>query len=722
MNGAQSPDVSTIVESIGFNIDAKLRELSPQYKLKPKGYRLPLPRLGKRDQSTDVADSIPIEAREIIATNTVSVVFLPRTYPDHSLPWVLANDLLINGSSDQQIVPIVVDGATIRPPKLGLTSNLNFCLETAISQHNASPVFIIENFPFSSQTRLSFLTREMEQHPDAKFVFVERTGSDFIYASEFFSHFSASEFDIAEVSFTEIAHFVQKNFDLDGTEAEVIALKLRDTFDKFNLAAHPTFFAGIASDTLSTLLQANHRAELIQLAVGGFLTFLVASDTADVRLGRTTRERFLRSLVKQIRVEKKSFTQEELVQFTLEFAEEHDFEINPIEFISTFEEKGILHFSNGIVVISLPFLESYLLALELSMDEESASLHFKLDSQVGDPSTFDLYSEIGAAQSIIEDVHASLDASIQALKHFENDQEHILLTDEIRPKSIQNLNKINSLKKTLARASEDVRADRHDKSKKQSMLDFSTRVRKSLSDIADQQEMEGLSEGDKDLEAIATAFNTWLFGTILLGSGAEHLDAKTKRKLSAQVIELASLLMETWLQERKNIDFEEAKKDLAAPDSLHEFISAADMDENISEEEARKIVYGLVDILEFAILTDPFRQLMSVLCDHAQNKVLATSVREVETLKKMEEIIKHIWLADLDYHKNQNEIRRSFKNLPFAPLLLVNISLHFMTRVFWNHWRKKDRLALLDVAQDLLNPLNISVGKSELIRTIKKAD
>jgi hypothetical protein len=70
-------------------------------------------------------------------------------------------------------------------------------------------------------------------------------------------------FQLSGVSFLEIAHFVQKNFGMTGSEAEVIALRLRDTFRSFDLSAHPTHFAGISRGIVSALLQANRRAELI---------------------------------------------------------------------------------------------------------------------------------------------------------------------------------------------------------------------------------------------------------------------------------------------------------------------------------------------------------------------------------------------------------------------------------------------------------------------------
>jgi hypothetical protein len=124
-----------------------------------------------------------------------------------------------------------------------------------------------------------------------------------------------------------MSHFVQKNFDMKSSEAEVVALRLRETFRKFDLDAHPSYFAGIPRSTLTALIQANRRAELMELAVAGFMIFVVADDKASVQLSRTTRSRFLQNLLVEIWVEKRNFSHSQLVEFTSDFAKKFDFDI-----------------------------------------------------------------------------------------------------------------------------------------------------------------------------------------------------------------------------------------------------------------------------------------------------------------------------------------------------------------------------------------------------------
>jgi hypothetical protein len=66
---------------------------------------------------------------------------------------------------------------------------------------------------------------------------------------------------VCDVSFVEIAYFLQKNFEMPAAASEVVAVRLRETFHKYKLAAHPSYFAGIPRSTLNALLQVNRRAE-----------------------------------------------------------------------------------------------------------------------------------------------------------------------------------------------------------------------------------------------------------------------------------------------------------------------------------------------------------------------------------------------------------------------------------------------------------------------------
>lgn len=43
----------------------------------------------------------------------------------------------------------------------------------------------------------------------------------------------------------------------------------------------------------------------------------------------------------------------------------------------------------------------------------------------------------------------------------------------------------------------------------------------------------------------------------------------------------------------------------------------------------------------------------------------------------------------------------------------------YLARVYWSHWRREDRLALLDAAEDILEPLEVDINKAQLKRLIE---
>jgi hypothetical protein len=254
----------------------------------------------------------------------------------------------------------------------------------------------------------------------------------------------------------ELAFFIQKNFGMTESEAEVVALRLRDTFHKFNLSAHPTYLAGISREMLAALLQANRRAELIQLATDGYLSLVVAQDLADIRLTRTTRTRYLRTLAMSLNVEKKTFSQEELVKFTRDFAAESDFDIDLISFISSFVDKGVLHFENEAVRFSLPFIEAYLLALGLKQDDEAAVRYLDPNDGEFDLETFDLYAELGPSTRVVGFISEQLKTVLEQ-ERGDGGAENILLTDEIRPALLSRAQQTKGLQNQLTEWAKKVR-------------------------------------------------------------------------------------------------------------------------------------------------------------------------------------------------------------------------------------------------------------------------
>jgi nucleoside phosphorylase len=719
------PDPKTEVDALGDaliqvagEIDEALRKLSPEYRLQPKGYRLPIPRVRpeRKDNALDSAEPVnPSDIRQALTRHDRILINLPRTYPDQSLGWVVAHDLLTAEFDGRQAVPIVIDAEGMRSKRSTFEGVAAVDYEPLLSHPGAKIVFIIENIPFSSGHRLDAVVKQIEQHPDAKYVFLARGEADLISETEFVSKSGSSSQDLCSISFTEISYFVQKNFEMTGSEAEVVALRLRDTFNRFDLDAHPTYFAGIPKETLAALLQANRRSELIQIAVDGFLTFIVAGDKADVALSRSTRERFLRRLVIDMNVEKRTFDQAALIQRVKEFAAKHDFDIDPMAFVQGFIDQGIMHFEADRVHISLPFIESYLLAAELAADPPSAATYFNLDDVYVDLATFDLYAEIGASADFVETVFAKLEASISELE-LKKDEDHILLGESISPPNIRKPERTKALRARLKSAAEAVQDGLEASKEKQELLDLSERIREASGRT--RRKIHGHDKNEEQpedaLKPLSDMSRHWAVATVLLGSGAEHLDADIKRRLTKMIVVGASRLIDEWSRMQLDVDFEAIKRELTTKEMLDELPGPEDPDEKL------RFVDAILDIMEYAAMADPVRRVMNFMCEQARQRVLATSVAGTTFDGPMERIIHGTWLADIDVARGKAPLKEAIKNLPRATFLRITLASHYMARVYWNHWRKDDRLFLLDAAEDAIKPIEYSINKAEMIRMVKR--
>jgi hypothetical protein len=176
-----------------------------------------------------------------------------------------------------------------------------------------------------------------------------------------------------------------------------------------------------------------------------------------VALRRTTRERFPRRLVFAMKVEKKTFDQEALIDFTRDFATTQDFDIQPIAFIQGFNQNGILHFHNGNVRFSLAFIEAYLLAAKLADNPTAAAAYFDPAADDFDGAAFDLYAEIRPDRAVTERIVKAVADAI-GVNALSPDAPHILLTNDLNPALLRDSAVLAALQKNLASAADDVRS------------------------------------------------------------------------------------------------------------------------------------------------------------------------------------------------------------------------------------------------------------------------
>ena len=309
----KSKSLEELVDICRESIDKRLRELSPEYRLHPKGYQMPLPSVVKNKQREGSGEPLePIhDIVECLRSEDHIYIALDKSYPDKSVPWVVA-DHLLNSEIDQvQLLPIVVEGNSVKPPHYTIDVAAPFIRECG--RKDRQVVIIFDSIPLSSRTRTKFILNQVNCYKNAKYIFIDRTEANFFMQTEFANAVAATAYRLCDISFLQLVYFVQRNFDVNGTESEAIAKRLRDTFKRFQLNAHPAYFAGIPREMLEALIQANRRTELLQLGVDGFLSILVAGDQAKISLSRTTRSKFLRQLVVEINVNKQNFDETALI-------------------------------------------------------------------------------------------------------------------------------------------------------------------------------------------------------------------------------------------------------------------------------------------------------------------------------------------------------------------------------------------------------------------------
>ena len=78
---------------------------------------------------------------------------------------------------------------------------------------------------------------------------------------------------------------------------------------------------------------------------------------------------------------------------------------------------------------------------------------------------------------------------------------------------------------------------------------------------------------------------------------------------------------------------------------------------------------------------------------------LVESILKTSTDGPIDELIRLLWLSNLESSKGRYDLIRSIKDLPKrATWLRASIATHLISRVYWKQWRRPDQLALLDVA------------------------
>lgn len=594
------PNVAvSIVAELEREAKARLKELSADFRSRPNGFYLPIPRARRISYTDELAGRELQEPENIIdclRAHDRTIIRLPRTFPSQALGWSLAYSLLRQELDGKIVLPFVVSGNSIRPPKSGLRSAIPEGMRERAFDPEFVQVFIIEEPCFESRSRLKYLTDEIAG-TSAKVMVITKSEDNVATVDGFVRENLLVEFELAPISFSETAFFLERTFDMNPREAEAIAIRLDDTFRKFRLDAHPTYFAGLQEETLAALINANKRAELIQLAVDGLLTLIVAADHSKPNLSRTTRERFLRRLVLEMAISEGGVDDERLAEMASDFLKEHAFEVGQAEFLNPFFQMGLLYKAGGIINFTHPYLESYLLAQALREQPDCAKDYFDPTHVSFNYYAFDLYCEMGPDARVIAEIKSFADRVLSGAQAVYSN-EHIYLEKGRHLTTLSTGKQLAGLTQGLVSTAQklerpdtddDVRAD------KQRILDNKRYVVSEVGNRTPGQAADLPAEIKEEFEILDGLNRALALCSTGVGSGSESLDGVAKRELAQLVLVLGGKFSDIWTRNRLRIDFDQVRLDLLSDERVWKYVeeSGADhSDFNSIKSELEMFLHG----------------------------------------------------------------------------------------------------------------------------------
>lgn len=631
------PDLS-VINALEEQIRSRLSELSFEFRNQKDGFYLPTPRVRKLVYDEELGGSEledPENLIDTLAKNDRVFVHLPRTFPTQALGWSLAYSLIKQPVGGAIILPIHVDVDQVRPPNGKLIDAIPAPIRAQALGPEFTQVFIIENLNFASRSRMRHLILEIGK-AGGKVLVLSRTEGHLPDVEAFVKAGDFIEFEMAPVSFTETAFFLEKTFGMSPQEAEVVAIRLDDTFRKFRLDAHPTYFAGLQEETLAALIEANKRAELIQLAVDGLLSLIVAADQSQLKLSRSTRERFLRKLVVVISNEA-SVDEERLLSVAREFLEEFKFGVSAFEFVQPFIRSGLIYFSGKLVRFSHPYLESYLLAQALRDDVSAAQLYFDTKRPFN-YYAFDIYCELGPDPGVIENVLKYVKESMVFSESLASSS-HIFIEGGRKLTSLSNKGQLQSYRRGLVDQSKRMQEGEADiRQKKQRMLDARRHVRSEVNERQQVARDEVPEEIRGEFEALDRLSRALLLSATIVGSGSEAIVGELKVQIATEVVRVAARFSDLWTRNRARIDFSEIRKELLDDENIWKFFEEHDVESGLFESFKKDIELSLYGA-ELSNLMEPMNRVLWRICSLAGVRVLQPVIEEIKPKEIVERVI-----------------------------------------------------------------------------------
>ena len=739
---AKEPMENFLAE-VGDEIDFQLKEKCSAYMHKKKDSFLPTPRLVRLDPPSQPSDSRdwekPTELSEVIEENQRVAISLESTYPDRGLPWMIADNIL-RTNGERLYIPIVVDGDQVSPNRFKLGKLERMKQIAGLNNDGVVPVIVVDEPHLHSETRMRALIDEANKEPTAKFVLITKKFSALLDTNNFLEKFESERFGIANFSLVELSDFLAMNFEFQALQAAVLATQLNQTFEQFDMRAHPAFFAGISSEMLTRLIKANRRGELIQLAVDAALMITVELEGPGIDLSKSWRKEYLRELVVRQYVNGEVIDESRALDLAKEMARKRDIEIDALEFVQTFVAAGVLHFLESGMEFITVFVRDYLIAEYLHHNPKAAIAYFNFYRIDPDFNVLDILAELGASKEIVKAVIDLIDQDLEYLSCKKASSIDKFMERGTRFSTIGDFSQFTDQKEAVTRAIRYVGENETDLKRKQNILDLhksvaertqraaaeegnlktsqlaiDNSVAESGSEKMDAQDCgDGRKDDDFSIDRIAVH---WCAGCLVLTTGAEKLEASLKRQLAKGVITLGCRIAEEVLQSVEGIDFLEIR------DAILEDEEFVKLEEELDVEERKKLKRDLdkiVGIVEFSVLSGAYRAVLAALCSKGSGNLLRLTIANVDFDRSFEKITKAVWASDLDPDSASSLMDGVLKDLEESHILRFVLALHFINRVYWAKWKKSDRESFLEVAAKIMEGLDTKIDKGKVKRMIKQ--
>jgi nucleoside phosphorylase len=691
-------------------IRSRLNELSPEFKSRPNGYYLPVPRVRRVSYVDHVAGrelDEPISILEAIERSPKLFIRLPRSYPTHTLGWALAYSFVRQFVGKQQIIPVVIPSDEIRPPNKTFQFAVDKLPQPEVREPGNCVVCITDEPPLDSSTRLAFLANEIS-NTSHRVICYSRNDEKVSQTDQFLKDSGLEEYELAPVSFTETAIFLERAFGMPARQAEAVAIKLDDTFRKFKLDTHPMYYSALQEDMLSAFIEANKRGELIQLAIDGLLTLVVASDRAKPRLTRNTRETFLRALVLHIGLERKPLIEADLLEFTRIYLEDFKFEVGIQEFLGPFYGNGILFRSGGEVLFAHAYLRGYLLAQALRENPAVACRYFDPSSESFDFYTFDLYCELGPAPAVLSMIDdfakGAVDRAAAAYP-----SEHVLVTEKVRLSSLAKPARLASLSSDLVSVSDKMSngdGGEQVREEKQRLIDARQHVRARVGEKRPESNV-ALPDDVKVEFAILDDLSRALWLTLLaIGSGAETLRGPAKNELAGRVLGLAEVFTDLLTRNRLRVDFDGVKSELLAEENVRSFLDQVGAP-HTELENVRGSLELFLRGFELNYLCGPVASVLWRIGSTGCSAVLWPVVSGAKPTSTIGNVFKAAWSMDVDPVRGRSLMKGAFDDYRGADLFRLIVANHLLARLYWHHYGTSGSTPLAESAKYVLGPIRL---------------